>query len=84
MVLGCPELGKLLFWERLSETYEYEVCCEGVDSRRLKLRRFHRDTEDVLGLEMGDKTQFDVLAVLAEYKDADNMTEERNIQVCNS
>ena len=21
MVLGCPELGKLLFWERLSETY---------------------------------------------------------------
>ena len=32
----------------------------------------------------GDKSQSDVLAVLADYKDAGNMTEERNTQVCNS
>ena len=31
---------------------------------------------DVLGLERGDKSQSEVLAVLAEYKDAGNMTEE--------
>merc|ERR1719470_800704 len=36
---------------------------------------------DVLGLERGDKSQSEVLAVLAEYKDAGNMTEEQNTQV---
>jgi hypothetical protein len=48
---------------------------------------------DLLGLEWGDKNQSEVLAVLAEYKDAGNMTEEQNsevqklavdTQVCNS
>ena len=42
----------------------------------------HGDTSfDVLGLERGDKSQSEVLAVLAEYKDAGNMTEELNTQV---
>ena len=36
---------------------------------------------DVLGLERGDKSQSEVLAVLAEYKDAGNITEEQNTQV---
>merc|ERR1719470_110066 len=36
---------------------------------------------DVLGLERGDKSQSEVLAVLAGYKDAGNMTEEQNTQV---
>ena len=31
---------------------------------------------DMLGLEEGEKSQSEVLAVLAEYKDAGNMTEE--------
>merc|ERR1719466_285306 len=35
----------------------------------------------VLGLERGERTQSEVLAVLAEYKDAGNMTEEQNSQV---
>jgi len=35
----------------------------------------------VLGLERGDKSQSEVLAVLAEYKDAGNMTIDQNTQV---
>ena len=35
----------------------------------------------MLGLDRGDKSQSEVLAVLAEYKDAGNMTEEQNSQV---
>ena len=35
----------------------------------------------VLGLERGEKTQSEVLAVLAEYKNAGNMTEEQKYQV---
>ena len=42
----------------------------------------------MLGLERGDKSQSEVLAVLAEFKDAGNMTEEQKLavetQVCNS
>merc|ERR1712240_569369 len=35
----------------------------------------------VLGLERGDKSQAEVLAVLAEYKDSGNMTQNQNNQV---
>merc|ERR1719228_2893110 len=35
----------------------------------------------VLGLERGDKSQAEVLAVLAEYKDSGNMTQDQNNQV---
>ena len=36
---------------------------------------------DLLGLGRGGRSQSEVLAVLVEYKDADNMTEEQNTQV---
>jgi len=35
----------------------------------------------VLGLERGDKSQSEVLAVLAEYKEAENMTESQNTEI---
>ena len=39
-------------------------------------KRLRDPSFDALGLERGEKSQSEVLAVLAEYKDAGNMTQE--------
>ena len=59
------------------------------DDQKTKATRVFTETQkvlgdtsfDVLGLGRGDRSQFEVLAVLVEYKDADNMTKEQNTQV---
>merc|ERR1719186_1024986 len=62
---------------------------ELTDSQKMEATKVITDTQKmlgdtsfaVLGLERGERTQSEVLAVLAEYKDAGNMTEEQNSQV---
>merc|ERR1719186_1643572 len=62
---------------------------ELTDSQKMEATKVITDTQKmlgdtsfaVLGLERGEKTRSEVLSVLAEYKDAGNMTEEQNSQV---
>ena len=59
------------------------------DDQKTKATRVFTETQkvlgdtsfDLLGLGRGGRSQSEVLAVLVEYKDADNMTEEQNTQV---
>merc|ERR1719431_1234412 len=62
---------------------------ELTDEQKTEATRVITDTQKllgdtsftVLGLERGDKSQSEVLAVLAEYKDAGNMTEGQNTAI---